>query len=200
MFYSYSEDLSSQLRVPAISRTQKIHNVDIALKALINAEFLINGNISAKDIADGHREKTLSLLWQIIYKFRSPKFNQAAHTIQKCWRKYNFRLTITRRIAEKQMAKLNFSATLIQKTYKGFIARRWFQKYRKEKISACIIIQSHVKKYLAMKNYKSMCRKKNESYCATKIQSCLKMIIVRKQFVKIRVSTISKFEFIYNTY
>jgi abnormal spindle-like microcephaly-associated protein len=47
----------------------------LALKALEAAEYKILGNISAKDIADGHREKTLSLLWQIIYKFRAPRFN-----------------------------------------------------------------------------------------------------------------------------
>jgi len=62
--------LSNELRVPPVSRLQKIHNVDVALWALKNAGYVLTGNITAKDISDGHREKTLSLLWQIIYKFQ----------------------------------------------------------------------------------------------------------------------------------
>jgi abnormal spindle-like microcephaly-associated protein len=62
--------LSNDLRVPAVSRLQKIHNVDVAFLALNGAGYVLTGNITAKDIADGHREKTLSLLWQIIYKFQ----------------------------------------------------------------------------------------------------------------------------------
>jgi abnormal spindle-like microcephaly-associated protein len=62
--------LSRELRVPAVSRLQKIHNVDVALSALKDAGYVLTGNITAKDITDGHREKTLSLLWQIIYKFQ----------------------------------------------------------------------------------------------------------------------------------
>jgi abnormal spindle-like microcephaly-associated protein len=55
-------DLTKKLRTPAISRLQKIHNVDVALIALREADYQILGDITAKDIADGHREKTLSLL------------------------------------------------------------------------------------------------------------------------------------------
>jgi len=62
--------LSNELRVPPVSRLQKIHNVDVALLALKDVGYVLTGNIIAKDIADGHREKTLSLLWQIIYKFQ----------------------------------------------------------------------------------------------------------------------------------
>ena len=62
--------LSDELRVPPVSRLQKIHNVDVALSALKDAGYALTGNITAKDISDGHREKTLSLLWQIIYKFQ----------------------------------------------------------------------------------------------------------------------------------
>ncbi|XP_038063476.1 abnormal spindle-like microcephaly-associated protein homolog [Patiria miniata] len=58
--------LSSQLRVPAISRLQKIHNVEITLKALK----LDGGGVDARAIVDGHREKTLELLWRIIFQFQ----------------------------------------------------------------------------------------------------------------------------------
>lgn len=37
------DDLTCQLRVPAISRTQRVHNVGVALKALENAEFNLTG-------------------------------------------------------------------------------------------------------------------------------------------------------------
>jgi hypothetical protein len=49
-----------------------IHNVDIALSAMIGEGYVLTGNITAIDICDGHREKTLSLLWQILHKFQKP--------------------------------------------------------------------------------------------------------------------------------
>ncbi|XP_022094618.1 abnormal spindle-like microcephaly-associated protein homolog [Acanthaster planci] len=58
--------LSSQLRVPAISRLQKIHNVEVTLKALK----LDGGGVDARAVVDGHREKTLELLWRIIFQFQ----------------------------------------------------------------------------------------------------------------------------------
>ncbi|XP_069793951.1 abnormal spindle-like microcephaly-associated protein isoform X2 [Narcine bancroftii] len=65
--------LSKQLRVPAISRLQKLHNVKVALDALKNRVVLQDerGNdIDPRDIVDGHREKTLALLWRIISAFQ----------------------------------------------------------------------------------------------------------------------------------
>ena len=99
----------------AISRLQKVHNVELALKALKAADYQIQGKITSKDIADGHREKTLSLLWQIIYKFRAPRFNAAAETLQKFWRAKFLMVIIDRRIKEKEEQKLNRAATVIQK-------------------------------------------------------------------------------------
>jgi abnormal spindle-like microcephaly-associated protein len=63
-------DLSRQLRVPTVSRLQKIHNTEVALKHLKSANPNIPDNISAKDVCDGHREKTWSLLWNIIFGFQ----------------------------------------------------------------------------------------------------------------------------------
>ncbi|XP_072919609.1 abnormal spindle-like microcephaly-associated protein [Hemitrygon akajei] len=65
--------LSKQLRVPAISRLQKLHNVDVALKALKTRVDLKDErgiDIDPRDIVDGHREKTLALLWRIIFAFQ----------------------------------------------------------------------------------------------------------------------------------
>uniref|UniRef100_A0A3Q0T8G1 Assembly factor for spindle microtubules n=1 Tax=Amphilophus citrinellus TaxID=61819 RepID=A0A3Q0T8G1_AMPCI len=65
--------LSVKLRLPAISRLQKVHNVDIALQVLkskgINLKDEHGSTIDSRDIVDGHREKTLSLLWKIIFAF-----------------------------------------------------------------------------------------------------------------------------------
>ncbi|KAK2908196.1 abnormal spindle-like microcephaly-associated protein [Channa argus] len=65
--------LSAKLRLPAISRLQKVHNVDVALQVLKSKGVDLkdeHGNIiDSRDIVDGHREKTLSLLWKIIFAF-----------------------------------------------------------------------------------------------------------------------------------
>ncbi|KAM7387713.1 hypothetical protein PAMP_023934 [Pampus punctatissimus] len=65
--------LSAKLRLPAISRLQKVHNVDIALKVLkskgVDLKDEHGSIIDSRDIVDGHREKTLSLLWKIIFTF-----------------------------------------------------------------------------------------------------------------------------------
>jgi len=53
------------LRVPAVSRLQKIHNVDVALQRL-NACGIPLQDIGSRDIVDGHRAKTLAMIWKII--------------------------------------------------------------------------------------------------------------------------------------
>ncbi|CAL8307358.1 unnamed protein product [Lota lota] len=66
--------LSRKLRLPAISRLQKIHNVDITFQVLkakgVDLRDEQGSNIDSRDIVDGHREKTLSLLWKIIFAFQ----------------------------------------------------------------------------------------------------------------------------------
>ncbi|XP_064086058.1 LOW QUALITY PROTEIN: abnormal spindle-like microcephaly-associated protein homolog [Macrobrachium nipponense] len=63
--------LCSKLRVPAISRLQKLHNTEIALDTLESSGCPgVKQKFPAKDIVDGHREKTLGLLWTIIFKFQ----------------------------------------------------------------------------------------------------------------------------------
>ncbi|XP_027699239.1 abnormal spindle-like microcephaly-associated protein isoform X2 [Vombatus ursinus] len=67
-------NLSKKLRIPAISRLQKIHNVDIVLQVLKEYGVPLNdeqGNtIQSKDIVDSHRERTLTLLWKIALTFQ----------------------------------------------------------------------------------------------------------------------------------
>ena len=61
--------LSAKLRVPAVSRLQKLHNVGIALTGLGNAGVAI-GSLTAKDVVDGNRQGVLSLLWRTIVHFK----------------------------------------------------------------------------------------------------------------------------------
>uniref|UniRef100_A0A4X1STW8 Abnormal spindle-like microcephaly-associated protein homolog n=1 Tax=Sus scrofa TaxID=9823 RepID=A0A4X1STW8_PIG len=67
-------NLSKKLRIPAISRLQKMHNVDIVFEILKSRGVQLNdelGNtILSKDIVDRHREKTLALLWKIALTFQ----------------------------------------------------------------------------------------------------------------------------------
>uniref|UniRef100_G1N215 Assembly factor for spindle microtubules n=1 Tax=Meleagris gallopavo TaxID=9103 RepID=G1N215_MELGA len=67
-------NLSKQLRVPAISRLQKMHNVDIVLSVLkkrgIHLKDDSGASIDCRDIVDRHRERTLALLWKIVFAFQ----------------------------------------------------------------------------------------------------------------------------------
>ena len=61
--------LSRSLRVPAVSRLQKVHNMGVAygqLQQCVTAVKL-EEEFPAADIVAGHRENTLGLLWTIIF-------------------------------------------------------------------------------------------------------------------------------------
>lgn len=63
--------LSQHLKYPCIARTQKVYNLQIALSALrgISGIGQIAEGLSAEDITDGHREKTVRLLWGLVGKW-----------------------------------------------------------------------------------------------------------------------------------
>ncbi|XP_053698807.1 protein abnormal spindle [Sabethes cyaneus] len=145
------DDLTQSLRVPAISRLQKIHNINLALKVLEEANFQIAGDIAAKDICDGHREKTLSLLWQIVYKFRAPKFNAAANIIRNWWKKNWLKVVIGRRITQKWMQRREQAAIVIQSVYRGHQTRLHFKQMRQEKMHAAVVLQKYTRRYLTQK-------------------------------------------------
>ncbi|KAI4502823.1 hypothetical protein M0802_001867 [Mischocyttarus mexicanus] len=121
-------DLTRQCRVPTISRLQKVHNIDIALKALLQCGCPLTGDIDAKSIADGHREKTLSLLWQIIYKYQAPRFNKAAKCIQTWWRATLWYIRVRNYL---RMYKNN-AACIIQRAWRRTLARRKLMILREE--------------------------------------------------------------------
>ncbi|KAK0179815.1 hypothetical protein PV327_005531 [Microctonus hyperodae] len=112
--------LTIQCRVPSISRLQKIHNVDLSLKALIKAGYQITGDIDAKSIVDGHREKTLSLLWQIIYKFQRPRFEKSAIIIQKWWRAKLWYVRVKNYLSRHR----NNAACVIQRAWSCYRAKK----------------------------------------------------------------------------
>ncbi|KAL4806906.1 hypothetical protein BDV18DRAFT_138458 [Aspergillus unguis] len=60
--------LSRQLKFPCLSRAVKLFNVNIALKTLACTKegHIIVNNTKAADIVDGHREKTIALLWGLV--------------------------------------------------------------------------------------------------------------------------------------
>ncbi|KAF8561953.1 hypothetical protein P879_08909 [Paragonimus westermani] len=65
--------LMSLIRFPAISRLQKIHNVGLALKAFEQYGRLCmadGSEIDPRDIVDGHREKSLTLLWCLLLRYQ----------------------------------------------------------------------------------------------------------------------------------
>ncbi|KAL5422230.1 hypothetical protein PMIN04_004857 [Paraphaeosphaeria minitans] len=63
--------LSQHLKFPSIGRAQKLYNVQVALAALDGVRGLpiqVSGGMTPENIVDGHRERTLSLLWSLIGK------------------------------------------------------------------------------------------------------------------------------------
>ena len=121
-------DLTCHCRVPAISRLQKVHNVNIALTALLDSGYVLTGDIDPKSIADGHREKTLSLLWQIIYKFQAPRFNKAASCLQTWWRSKLWLVRVKNLLKKHR----NDAASVIQRAWRCYLSKQTLNRLRVE--------------------------------------------------------------------
>ncbi|XP_026725115.1 protein abnormal spindle [Trichoplusia ni] len=143
------DGLLKQLRTPAISRLQKIHNVQVALTALKESSFVIAGEITSNDIADGHREKTLSLLWQIIHVFRAPLFEKAANVIQMWWRKKYEVIVEKRKEAERILQQQNDAASVIQCWWRRITYNRLVEWKMQQVTTATIIVQKYCRMWLA---------------------------------------------------
>lgn len=147
------EPLSHKLRLPAISKLQKIHNVDLALSR-ISDHINIEGNITKRDIVNGHREKMLSLFWQIIYKYLTPRYNKAATKIQLWWRNSGLKLVIMKRIRAKQSFRRHLAASKIQALVRGYLAREQWLRVRSELIEnreRLHVASTLIKRYLQNK-------------------------------------------------
>ncbi|CAH0552800.1 unnamed protein product [Brassicogethes aeneus] len=153
--------LTSLLRVPAISRLQKIHNVKIVFDSLEAEGFKILYDIEPKDIVDGHKEKSLSFLWQIIYKFEAPLMVKSSTTIQKWYR--SLPVVLKRRKLDRIRQSKIEAATKIQKWYKR-------QILSEKLFFFAVMLHYHL----------DSLRKQN---AATKIQACFRMHLCRKDFL-----------------
>ncbi|CAG9584485.1 unnamed protein product [Danaus chrysippus] len=181
--------LLHQLRTPAISRLQKIHNVQVALNALKEADFVILGDITATDIADGHREKTLSLLWQIIHVFRAPLFERAANVIQTWWKKKYEVIVEKKREQERIIAKQNYAASIIQYWWRRIKYNRMVEYKMYQVTMATIVIQKYCRMWLCrsrLKSYKNSALKianwyKNMKLIRQAKQDLLKLRLKRQE-------------------
>ena len=59
--------LLPKLRLPAVSRLQKFHNVGLALDCLSNAAGVPLDSVASHHVVDGHREMVLKLLWSVVF-------------------------------------------------------------------------------------------------------------------------------------
>lgn len=57
------------LRLPAVSRLQKLHNVGVALQTFRDNGVSIGHDVMAHQLVDSHREVVLGLLWAVICRF-----------------------------------------------------------------------------------------------------------------------------------
>ncbi|XP_023943237.2 protein abnormal spindle [Bicyclus anynana] len=178
--------LLHQLRTPAENRLRKIHNVQVALNALKEANFVIVGDISAADIADGHREKTLSLLWQLIHVFRAPLFVTAATTIQTWWRKKYEVIIAKRKEEERLLARLNTASSKIQFWWRKIQYNRMVEHRMQKDTKMAIIIQKYWRMWLCrnqLRKLKLSVNKISEFYinCKLKKQAKETLQLLRAQ-------------------
>jgi abnormal spindle-like microcephaly-associated protein len=63
------KSILSMLRLPAVSRLQKLHNVGSVLEILRKDGVTSAGDIAPHHIVDGHREMVLKLMWSVLAHF-----------------------------------------------------------------------------------------------------------------------------------
>ncbi|XP_066153671.1 protein abnormal spindle [Euwallacea fornicatus] len=154
-------DLTGKLRVPAISRLQKVHNMQLVFKSLQESGYDIQYDIVPKDIVDGCREKTLSFLWQIIYKFEAPYVTKNATTIQTWYR--SLAVVLKRRKLQRLRKTRDIAAQKIQ---------LWYRHLRLSKFYS-----------LAAIFLRELVEERRQYTAALKIQSYIKMFICRKRYL-----------------
>ncbi|KAG0229939.1 hypothetical protein BGW41_002836 [Actinomortierella wolfii] len=69
-------NLSSKMKFPTLSKAHMQQNVNLALNALVSQGIALEGTrggtLTARDIVEGHREKTFGLLWKLILNWKVP--------------------------------------------------------------------------------------------------------------------------------
>jgi hypothetical protein len=61
-----TKSVMTTLRLPAVSRLQKLHNVGVAISKLTDFGITITSDVNSHHIVDGHREMVLKLMWSVI--------------------------------------------------------------------------------------------------------------------------------------
>lgn len=61
-----SKSLMAKLRLPSISRLQKLHNLNLALSSLRDFGVLVPDDVNAHHVVDGHRDMVLKVMWSLI--------------------------------------------------------------------------------------------------------------------------------------
>ncbi|KAH1010441.1 hypothetical protein HUJ05_004736 [Dendroctonus ponderosae] len=157
-------DLTPRLRVPAISRLQKIHNMQLVFTSLKETGYEIMYDIIPKDIVDGHRNKTLSFLWQIIYKFEAPLMVKSATTVQTWFR--SLPVQLKRRKLQRVHQCRESAAQKIQSWYR-----------RQKKIQLYCALGKFLQTYI---------NDQKQLRAVIKLQRFFRMIICRRNFEKQR--------------
>ncbi|KAK0095007.1 hypothetical protein PV326_009440 [Microctonus aethiopoides] len=171
--------LTNQCRVPSISRLQKIHNVDLALNALIKAGYQITGDINAKSIKN--TANVIKSWWTYgklmrIERERFLKIQNSTIIIQRCWRRY--------RDTKNYISSFQFyrKATIIIQTWwrnlqrtkecqKKYLAYRRIVVLIQTRWREKILSRSTRQEYLKLKTV------------TIKIQSYWRMILVRRVYL-----------------
>lgn len=193
------DQLSQKLRLPAISKLQKIHNVKLALTRICE-HINIEGNISPRDIVNGHREKMLSLFWQIIYKYLTPRYNKAALKIQHWWRNNSLKLVILKRIRAKQTFKRHLAAAKIQAFVRGYLTRKNWPHMRLELVKNrenLNLASTKIKHYLQNKlkllteeRKRFIILKRTVVFVQRKFRSKIAMKKDHQQYIKVKKSAL----------
>lgn len=191
--------LSQKLRLPAISKLQKIHNVNLAFTR-ISQHISIEGNITTRDIVNGHREKILSLFWQIIYKYLTPRYNDAATKIQNWWRNNSLKLIILKKIRVKQISKRYLAACKIQALVRGYLIRKKWPHLQRELIEnremlhmASTKIKHYLKdklKLLTEERKYFIILRRTVIFVQKKFRNKMMMVKEQQQFSKIKQSVV----------
>eukprot|EP00980_Cylindrotheca_fusiformis_P001667 scaffold381_cov138-Cylindrotheca_fusiformis.AAC.3 len=61
-----TKSLMTRLRLPSISRLQKLYNLNLALSSLRESGIMVADDVNAHHIVDGHRDMVLKVMWSLI--------------------------------------------------------------------------------------------------------------------------------------
>ncbi len=67
---THEQSILKTMRLPAVSRLQKVHNVQVALSSFSSLDITDLNTIHPNHIVDGHRPQVLKMLWSIICSFK----------------------------------------------------------------------------------------------------------------------------------